>query len=87
MRKLTPILAWLALTICLSSCTTPSVKLVRPTLTVPDYPEMIDVVIVYDESRELYTMDEASLTGLEINVSRLRNHIDILNGYIEATQE
>ena len=82
MRRIAAILL-LSLTLCTSaSCSRPAPLVVTPGLELPERPELLPVT--WQHKNGLHCLTDAEARKLLINDGRLKTHIEILEGAIQA---
>ena len=85
MRKIALILLLILITSTVGSCAPrPAPIVVTPTLELPARPELLPVVWQHDLEAGTHTVMTEEARKLSINDSRLKRHIEILEGYARA---
>ena len=87
MRKIALILLIILITSIAGSCAPrPAPTVVTPALELPPRPELLPVVWQHDREAGTHTVTTEEARKQNINDSRLKRHIEILEGYIRAGQ-
>lgn len=85
MRKMALILLIILITCTAGSCAPkPAPIVVMPGLELPARPDLLPVVWQHDLEAGTHTVTTEEARKLAINDSRLKRHIEILEGYVRA---